>query len=509
MELIRRRSPFPPITWECATNGRTSFDRRTARPTGRSAALMSAKMFGADSVMTSAEFEQHALRTAEALRDLGVGLGDRVLLKADNSVTWVSTLYALMHVGASVVLVDHQEKAAQTRQVCDQARVRFAVVDDDAPVERDDERVVPLYSISTAAAGLVPRDHGLDFTAWTELPDGLVMWSSGSTGVPKGVVKNGGRFLENLRRNAALVGHEPSDVLLPLLPFNHQYGLSMVLISYLVGCSLVVAPYRRLDRALRIAGVSGATVVDATPSTYRSILNIVSRRPEAAGDLRKARMLCSGAAPLDPGLVQAAETTFGLPLLDSYGSTEMGNVAFATNDNPVGAGQTVDGLKIRITDDEGTELAAGELGEIEVLDPDLMEGYLGPDGLVEPVERGWYRTNDFGYLDALGNLFIAGRKTAVHRNGHTLHPEVIEHELAGHGCVTKIVALPDDRRGSTLVFFVEDERQQDQEHWRERVCAVLPPYQQPNRVVVLDRFPLNRNGKPDRKQLETLAARTA
>ncbi|CAM3574575.1 class I adenylate-forming enzyme family protein [Kibdelosporangium persicum] len=466
---------------------------------------MSAKMFGVDSVLTSTEFEQNSLRIAGVLSGHGVRLGDRVLLKADNSITYVSTLYALMHVGASVVLVDHQEKPAQTRQIREQARVKFVIADDDAPVEPG-EPVLPLYALNVAAAGHPPAAPRLDFSAWSDLPDSLIMWSSGSTGVPKGVVKNGGRFLQNLRRNADLVGHEADDVLLPLLPFNHQYGLSMVLISWLVGCSLVIAPYRRVDRALRMAGVSGATVVDATPSTYRSILNIVSKRREAVHDFGQVRMLCSGAAPLDPGLVQSAVDVFGMPLLDSYGSTEMGNVAFATIDNPVGAGQTVDGLKIRITDDDGVELGAGQVGEIEVLDPDLMEGYLNADGDLDPVDRGWYKTNDFGYLDAASNLFIVGRKMAVHRNGHTLHPEIIEHELAANGCVAKIVALPSERRGSTLVFFVEDEQQRGHDHWRDRICSALPVFQQPNRVVVLERFPLNRNGKCDRKQLEALAA---
>ncbi|WP_086824716.1 class I adenylate-forming enzyme family protein [Allokutzneria sp. NRRL B-24872] len=468
----------------------------------------SAKIFAPDAVLTVAEFERSALRVADALRDRGIGYGDRVLLKADNSVAYLSTLFALMHLGTSVVLVDHQEKPDQTQRTSRQSGVKLVIVDEDAPIAVG-EQVVYTYELAVSAAGREPIDERLDFSAWEKLPDALIMWSSGSTGVPKGVVKNGGRFLKNLQRNADLVGHNSGDVLLPLLPFNHQYGLSMVLISRLVGCSLVIAPYRRLDRALRIAGMTGATVVDAAPSTYRSILNIVGKRPSAVGEFSNVRMLCSGAAPLEPGLVERAVETFGMPLLDSYGSTEMGNVAFATVDNPVGAGQAVAGLQMRITAEDGAVLPAGEIGEIEVLDPDLMEGYLNADGAIEPVGRDWYKTNDFGYLDEHGNLFIAGRKMAVHRNGHTLHPEIIEHGLAAKGCVAKIVATPCERRGSSLTFFVQDEHGRDSGYWRELICSVLPPYEQPNRVSVLERFPLNRNGKFDRKQLEALAVAEA
>ncbi|MFD4636370.1 class I adenylate-forming enzyme family protein [Lentzea sp. NPDC058436] len=465
---------------------------------------MSAKLFAPDVTFTFEELEQRALCTADVLRDLGLGLGDRVLLKVDNSVSYLSTLFALMHVGASVVLVDHQQKSDHTAEACSRSSVKMVIVDDDAPISKDQE-VVHCYELAVGACGREPIDSALDFTAWCELPDSIIMWSSGSTGEPKGVVKNGGRFLKNLQRNADLVGHRSDDVLLPLLPFNHQYGISMILIAWLVRCSLVIAPYRRLDRALQLAGMAGTTVVDATPATYKSILNIVERRTASLGLFGEVRMLCSGAAPLDPALSQRAVEVYGLPLLDSYGSTEMGNVAFATPDNPVGTGRPVEGMSVRIRGDNGEELPAGEIGEIEVLDPDLMEGYLGPEGTVTPVERDWYATNDFGYLDTDGNLFIAGRKTAVHRNGYTLHPEIIERTLAEHGCTTMIAAVPCDRRGSTLVFYVEDEQNGDPARWRELINSVLPKYEQPNRVSVVERFPLNRNGKPDRKELEQRA----
>jgi acyl-coenzyme A synthetase/AMP-(fatty) acid ligase len=233
---------------------------------------------------------------------------------------------------------------------------------------------------------------------------------------------------------------------------------------------------------------------------------MIGKRPSLADEFARVRMLCSGAAPLERPLVDRSLELFGKPLLDSYGSTEMGNVAFANIGNPNGCGQVVDGLELRVISEDGNPLPTGEIGELEVLDPDLMEGYLGEDGSVTPVDRGWYRTGDFGYLDADRNLFLAGRKRAVHRNGHTLHPEVIEHRLSEEGCSAKIVALPDQRRGSSLVFVVEDDQQRDPRYWREVINGLLPPFEQPNRVLITDQFPLNRNGKCDRKRLEVLAA---
>ncbi|WP_042389095.1 class I adenylate-forming enzyme family protein [Streptacidiphilus melanogenes] len=465
---------------------------------------MPAKILAETSVVTLAEFEQDTLRIAQVLRERGVGLGDRVLLKAGNSISYVSVLFALMHLGASVVLVDQQEKRDATASIIRRAGTKLVLVDDDAPAP-DEADPVHLYELLAAAPDLEVTDRRLDFGAWSDLDDALIMWSSGSTGEPKGIVKNGGRMLRNLERNARHMGHCSDDVLLPLLPFSHQYGLSMVLIAWIVQGSLVIAPYKRPDRALRMAGHSGATVLDATPATYRSMLGIIRQKPALGGALDSVRMFCSGAAPLDRSLVDSYVERFGLPLLDSYGSTEAGNVAFATADNAVACGQVMDGLRVRVVDDEDREVPAGEVGELLIETPDVMVGYLTQDGGIDPVDQSVFRTGDLGHVDAAGNLFVLGRKFAVHRNGYTLYPEIVERKAAAGGCSTRVVPLPDERRGSSLVFFVEDEQQRESAHWREVLAGLLPTYEQPNRVIVVDQFPLNRNGKPDKRRMTELA----
>uniref|UniRef100_UPI001179E9F0 class I adenylate-forming enzyme family protein n=1 Tax=Lentzea kentuckyensis TaxID=360086 RepID=UPI001179E9F0 len=228
-------------------------------------------------------------------------------------------------------------------------------------------------------------------------------------------------------------------------------------------------------------------------------------RPALRAVVASSRMLCVGAAPLIPGLVDRYVEEFGMPLLDSYGSTEMGNVAFASVDNPVACGPAVRGVRLSIVDEDGVEVPAGEVGEIMVHTPDLMMGYLDEEGVLDPVEQGWYASGDFGLLDSQGNLHVLGRKRAVHRMGHTLYPDMIERRIAEAGCSAKVVALPDERMGSLLVAFVEDDLNRPPAFWKEQFMPVLPAYEQPNRVVVIKNFPLNRNGKPDGKRLEEMA----
>ncbi|EWC64007.1 Long-chain-fatty-acid--CoA ligase [Actinokineospora spheciospongiae] len=469
---------------------------------------MTGAVFGAESAQTWPEVERQALRVVAVLRERGLAPGDRVVFKAGNSAAWVTVLLALMHAEASVLLVDHREQAAETRRMAQRAGARLVVADYDAPLLPDEDPLF-LYDLIVDAIGREPVAADLDVTGWAARPDGLIMWTSGSTGTPKGVVKSGGAFLRNLERNADQVGHTATDVLLPLLPFPHQYGLSMVLIAWLRRCSLVVAPYTRLDRALVQAAGTGVTVVDATPSTYLSMLNIIGKRPALAGGLASARMLCAGAAPLDSGLVHRYVERFGLPLLDSYGSTEYANISFATPDNPVACGRAMPGIALRVVDEDGVPVAARQVGEIEVDTPDGLTGHLGEDGSTVPAPTGWVRTGDLGYLDERDNLVVLGRKFAVTRMGYTLYPEIIERRVADAGCAVKVVPLPDERRGAQLVFVVEDPDGHDEAHWRSFLAEVLPTFEQPNRVVVVERFPLNRNGKPDRARLEVVAADTA
>lgn len=469
---------------------------------------MEPTVFAADSVQTRTEFERDTLLVADVLRERGVTLGTRVILKGDNSSGYLKTLFALMHLGASIVLCDQQEHVADTRAVAALSGAKVVLADDDAMVD-EDLLPVRLYELLVAASGRRVAGIELSFADWAARPDGLIMRTSGSTGTPKCVVKSGGSFLRNLERNAAQIGHRPDDVLLPLLPFAHQYGLSMVLIAWLVRCSLVIAPYRRLDQSLRMAADTGATVIDATPASYRSMLGLARRRAGLRAGLRAARMFCVGAAPLDQALVDDYRAEFAMPLLDSYGSTELGNVSFATLDNPVACGRVMPGLRARIVDDHGAALPAGTTGEIEIDTPDGLTGHLGGHGELEPAAPGWAKTGDLGRIDADGNLSVLGRKHAVHRLGYTIYPDLIEHRVSEAGHRARVVPVPDDKAGSLLVFFVEDETGRDAGHWRTVLRDLLPAYEQPNRVTVLDKFPLNRNGKVDKIRLRQLAAAVA
>ncbi|MBP2474302.1 acyl-coenzyme A synthetase/AMP-(fatty) acid ligase/acyl-CoA reductase-like NAD-dependent aldehyde dehydrogenase [Crossiella equi] len=460
-----------------------------------------------DSVRPVREVEQDALRVAEVLRGRGVAAGDRVVLKADNSFGYVTALLALVHLDTSIVLVDHRQTPEETLRFAGLARARWAVLQPALPT--DDAGVGPAGALYIdellAEAANAPEQHGsLSFVDWFSRSDALIAWSSGTTGEPKGIVRSGKSFLGNIERTQQRMKYTEADVLMPLLPFSHQYGLSLVLLWWVAKCSFVVAPYTRLDHAVDMAGRYGVSVVDAAPATYHTLLNLVQRRPESSAGLRNVRMWCVGGAPLDRALADKFIAATGQPLLDGYGSTEVGNIALAVPGNAVGCGKPLDGVELQVINESGQSAAPGEIGEILVRSGGLMQGYLAADGSVVPREDDTYRTNDIGYRDADGNLYVVGRKFAVHRMGHTLYPEALARKAEAAGAPIKVVALDDERRGSQLVFVVADPEGHDARHWRELICAELPAYEQPNQVLVVAEFPLNANGKPDPKKLEQL-----
>lgn len=471
------------------------------------------------------------------LRAAGVRPGDRVLLLGENDAGYLIAMLALIGLDASLVLADTRQTAAETDGVADRARVRWALLggdDDLAPARRalvarlGADRVIPY---DTAMTAVVPNAEGRPaggpapdavtagdavgaFGAWCERRDAAVLWSSGTTGRPKGVVRSGRSLITNTLATMRVMGYRPDDVLFPLLPFSHQYGMSLVLIWWLTGCSLVVAPYRRLTDAVAAIAAHGVTTVDAAPPTYHALLGLLDRRPTALAGLHGVRLWCVGGAPLPAALATRFADTVGAPLLDGYGLSELGNVALTTVQNITGCGRPVPGVEVRIAalpagpgDGGGTLGPDDRYGEIQVRSPGLLEGYLDEESRLLPVPRGWFGTGDLGRLDAAGNVHVVGRLRAVHRMGYTLYPESIQRQAEACGAPICLVSVDDERRGCQLVLFVEDPELRGTGYWRPRIDALLAGYERPNAIEVLPRLPVGATGKVDRAQLTQLAAR--
>ncbi|MGW1680395.1 aldehyde dehydrogenase family protein [Saccharopolyspora sp. NPDC002376] len=464
-----------------------------------------------DGVVTRDQVAWDAALLANRLRGKGIQPGDRVMLSAANSAEFVVALLALIAVDASIVLIDCRQSEKEHSRVAAHAKARWLLCDKDVLPDTSEVESISLQNVLSEMRVTQPVDafadvhDALSFDAWYRRADGLILWSSGTTGKPKGIVRSGGAVRDNIERTQRRMQYVADDVLMPLLPFSHQYGLSIILLWWWTEFALVVSSSVRLDSALDRITEHGVTVVDATPSSYDAMLAIYHKRNRYHGALASVRMWCVGGAPLSASLAGRFRTVMGKPLLDGYGSSEAGNIALAVGSDPHGVGQALDGVGIEIVDSQGNPVPSGELGEVVVRAPDYMNAILGPDGELVPVLDRDYRTNDLGWLDEQGNLTVVGRKQAVHRLGHTIYPDALVEKAERCGCQVRVVPFDNERLGSELVFVVADELDRDSRYWRNLFAAELADYELPNRVVVVPELPLNLNGKIDDQAVRDIA----
>jgi len=453
----------------------------------------------------------------DALRLSGVRPGDRLLASGPTGPSLAVLVVAALQLDVSLALLDDgADDVSVARAVRDAAPTALVGVRTQA-LGAEGLAGSPLVLgsaadlLAGALAGSAPdgracRDRcatGVDEPgpgAWADREDGIVMWTSGSTGRRKGIVRRGGAVLDNVDMTVRVMGYRSDDVLVPLLPVTHQYGMSIVVAWWLVGCGLVLGDPRRPVQAFERALRSGATVVDCAPAVLHDLLRRVVRDDL---DVTRVRMWCTGGAPLSPALRRACADIVGAPPLDGYGSTELGNVALATLDDTVACGRPLPGIAARVVDAADREVATGVEGRLLVRSPWSYHRRLEA-GVPMPDDGGWTDTGDLARVDEQGRLEVRGRAHAVHRNGITIYPAALEAAARDAGLPVLVVVAPDERRGSHLTAVVEHDGDVPAESWSDRLRGVLPRDEWPNRVVVLDELPRATSGKVDLAALALL-----
>jgi acyl-[acyl-carrier-protein]-phospholipid O-acyltransferase / long-chain-fatty-acid--[acyl-carrier-protein] ligase len=298
-----------------------------------------------------------------------------------------------------------------------------------------------------------------------------VLFSSGSSGEPKGVELTHGAVLSNVQSLLQVFPLGPGDTLLGVLPHFHSFGYTVTLWGALLGGARVAGHASPLDAEAigKLCQDEGVTVLVAAPTFYQAWLRRVP--PEAFASVRVA---ASGAEKLRPELATAFEQRYGVPLIEGYGCTECGPVvAFNLPDapgvparerayRPGTVGRPLPGVTVRVVDpDSGEVRPVGEAGLLQVKSPALMRGYLGdPELTAEVLQNGWYSTGDVARIDEDGFLILTDRLARFSKIGGEMVPHGrVEQELRtaldklapGSDAELAVTARPDDRKGERLV----------------------------------------------------------
>jgi len=468
---------------------------------------------------------------AGALRNLGVQPGEHVALVLPNAPQFTVAYFGCHYAGNPVVplnvlltadeLAYHlkdsaaaavitwdlflpavQEAAART------PGVRHVVV---AKADFDDlsapDGVHNLTALVAAAAPVAePHPTTVDDTA-------VVLYTSGTTGRPKGAQLTHANLLANAEVAAGLVDLEPDTVALVALPLFHAFGMSVMHNAVLsVGGTLVLLPRFTASAALDLMVAHGVTFFGGVPTMYIALLN-----EETPGDSLPALKWCvSGGAPMPADVLHRVEERFGVTLLEGYGLSETSPVASFTVParprTPGSIGYPVPGVEMALLGDDGQFVTASDSpGEIVIRGHNVMKGYWrNPEATAAAIVGGWLRTGDIGMTDVHGAFRIVDRKKdLIIRGGYNVYPREIEEVLHRHPDIAQaaVVGVRHDRLGEEVKAVVvlkpgHTTTPSDVTLWcRSRLAA----YKYPRIVEIRDRLPLGPTGKVLKKELRAEA----
>lgn len=477
--------------------------------------------------LTYEQVDRFHRRVAAALAETGVRKGDVIALHSPNTVAFPLAFYAATRAGASVTTVHPLATAEEfAKQLKDSAArwivtvspllstarraaelaggVQEILVCDSAPGHRS---LVDMLA-STAPEPSVAIDPAEDVAA---LP-----YSSGTTGTPKGVMLTHRQIATNLAQLEPSMPSAPGDRVLAVLPFFHIYGLTALMNAPLrLGATVVVLPRFDLEQFLAAIQNHRITSLYVAPP----IVLALAKHPLVADyDLSSLRYIVSAAAPLDARLAAACSQRLGLPPVgQAYGMTELSPGTHvvpldAMADAPPGTvGRLIAGTEMRIVSltDPGTDLPAGESGEILIRGPQIMKGYLGrPDATAAMIdEEGWLHTGDVGHVDADGWLFVVDRvKELIKYKGFQVAPAELEAHLLTHPGVADaavVGAYDDDGNEVPHAFVVRQPAAPGlaESEIMMYVAERVAPYKRVRRVTFVDAVPRAASGKILRRQL--------
>ncbi|RZB19760.1 4-coumarate--CoA ligase family protein [Streptomyces sp. F001] len=466
-------------------------------------------------------------RIAAALAEAGVRKGDVLALHSPNTVAFPTAFYAATRAGASVTTVHPLATAEEFAKQLRDSAARWIVT------------ISPLLDIARRAAELAGGVREIfvcdSATGHRSLIDMLASaapepqididpvtdvaalpYSSGTTGIPKGVMLTHRQIATNLAQLEPAISAGPGDRVLAVLPFFHIYGLTALMNAPLrVGATVVVLPRFDLEQFLAAIQNHRITGLYVAPPI---VLALAKHPAVAQYDLSSLKYVISAAAPLDANLAAACSRRLNLPPVgQAYGMTELSPGTHvvpldAMHDAPPGTvGRLIAGTEMRIVslDDPDKDLGVGEAGEILIRGPQVMKGYLGrPDATSAMIDTdGWLHTGDIGHVDAGGWLFVVDRvKELIKYKGFQVAPAELEALLLTHPGIADAAVIGvynEDGNEVPRAYVVRQPSAPDLSEGEVMmyVAERVAPYKRVRQVTFIDAVPRAASGKILRRQL--------
>ena len=452
-----------------------------------------------------AELDRLADGLAAGLLARSVQPGDRVATRLPSSIDAIALIQAVARVGAVLVPVNtrltEQEIGYQiglTEPVL--------VVDDGRRQTADGGRTTTVTLSELAQSTNQPLNQS---TTYPITAPQSIIFTSGTTGQPKGAVLTFDNHLQSANASAYRIGIDVNDRWLSCLPLYHVGGLAVVFRSCLYGTAIVLHERFDVDAFNASLDWDSVTLTSLVPTMLHRLL-----QSRSAPWPQSLRLVLLGGAAATPELLATAWDA-GVPVATTYGLTEASSqVATAlptdAKRKPGTVGKPLFGTEVRVVDESGDDLPAGEIGEVLVRGPQVMAGYYrNPDATARTLRDGWLHTGDLGYVDDEGDLFLVQRRSdLIVTGGENVYPAEVEAVLRAHPAVAEacVVGVPDAEWGQRVAAAVQlrpGELVEDAALLA--FCrARLAGYKVPRQVRFVEELPQTASGKIERKRVGEL-----
>jgi acyl-CoA synthetase (AMP-forming)/AMP-acid ligase II len=493
-----------------------------------------------DTQLSYADLFDQSRTFAAALVASGIQPGDRVAIWAFNSAEWVVAMHGLLQAGAVLVPVNTRFKGFEAAEVLSRSGARALVTVTDflgtdyvAMLQATGVELPALETVVVARGSATGGGESWDAFLSRATPEAVaevtrrsaalrgsdpsdILFTSGTTGTPKGVIMTHDRTLRVGCDWVVMTGLRAGDRYLMINPYFHMFGLKAgIIASTASGAAMLPEAVFDVDRALARIEAERVTVLPGPPTLYQSILDHPRR---AQHDLSSLRLAVTGAADIPVELIRRIheELPFSI-IISGYGLTEAGTATATSPDDDVEAIATTVGrprptYEVRIVDQEGHDLPAGEAGEVLLRGGSVMASYLDdPAATAKTLSAdGWLSTGDLGVVDEAGRLRIVGRiKDMLIVGGFNVYPAEVENILLQHPDIRQaaVIGVPDQRLGEVgMAFLVVASGASISGPEVVEWCRThMANYKVPRLVEIIDELPLNAGGKVMKDVLRTLA----
>ena len=459
-----------------------------------------------DVELTYAELDGATAKVAKLLRDRGLKPGDRVGIMLPNVPHFPIAYYGTLRAGGVVVPMNVLLKRREVDYYLSDSGAEHLFVWADFAGEAPDDAIV------VEAAGIdLPEAGDSDVVDRTDSDTAVILYTSGTTGKPKGAELTHANLRRNVEIALSLLGMEEAGVIvLGALPLFHSFGQTCGLNACIrAGGTLTLIPRFDPAKALEIIERDRVNVFEGVPTMYGAMLNCAERE---RFDTSTLTVCASGGASLPVELLRGFEEAFGCKILEGYGLSETSPIASFNHPDrerkPGSIGTPIDGVEMKVVDEDGKEVPDGEVGEIVIRGHNVMKGYWNkPEATEESIRDGWFHTGDMAKVDEDGYFFIVDRKKdLIIRGGYNIYPREIEEILYEHEAVREaaVIGVPHDDLGEEVgaAIALKEGQEADADELKAYVKERVAAYKYPRHVWFVDDLPKGPTGKILKREIE-------